>query len=136
LQGITSPPEGMFSARAASQLLRNNQQLRLVEKLYEHHLGDRVPGRCAPFVRRFSFEAFADTTMSWYLPDGELESLRRLLPEHADFSVRHHLDARSLAYPPGSLQALRRQEFENRQRELREEFDALAQFWASGCACG
>lgn len=132
LQGVTSPPEGLFSARAASQLLRNNQQLTLVEQLYEQALGDRTD-RCTPFIRRFAFEAYADASMSWYLPDGELESLRRLLPYHPDFSVKHAENLSAVQHPPGSRAAAQRAAFEAAQARLAGQLDSLADFWARGC---
>ena len=135
-QGITSPPEGLFSARGNSQLLRNNQQLDLVERLYEERFAGKSEGRCTPFVQRFTFEAFADTTMSWYLPDGELESLRRLLPHHPDFSVAHAMDDRALRHKPGSRAEAQREEFEKTQAVLADELHRLAAFWRTGCGCG
>ena len=135
LQGFTSPPEGLFSARAASQLLRNNQQLKLVEQLYEAALAGRGE-RCTPFIRRFMFEAYADASMSWYLPDGELESLRNLLPYHETFSHGVTTHTRIVTHPPGSRAARQREAYEAAQAQLREQFDALAKFWASGCGIG
>jgi hypothetical protein len=132
LQGITSPPEGLFSARAASQNLRNNQQLKLVEQLYEAALGERAD-RCTPFIRRFAFEAFADASMSWYLPDGELEALRRLLPHHETFSHGATTNTRAVDHPPGSRAARQRDAYEDAQVRLEQQFDALADFWAKGC---
>jgi hypothetical protein len=127
LQGITSPPEGLFSARAASQVLRNNQQLKLVEQLYEARRG--AAESASPFIRRFVFEAYADASMSWYLPDGELESLRRLLPFHPDFSVETAMPKIARDSGPGDTLANRRRAYLDQQAKLHGEFDALAAFW-------
>lgn len=96
LQGVTSPAEGLLSARAASQIMRSNAQIRLIERLYETHFHDRaqrdpgktrpdVAGICWPFIRRFTFEAHADTSMSWYVPGREVAALARLLPPAGGF---------------------------------------------------
>jgi hypothetical protein len=129
-QGITSPPEGLFSARAASQLLRNNQQLKLVEQLYEAYLGR--PMDEPQFIRRFVFEALADASMSWYLPDGELESLRRLLPDYPGFSLESDMPPIATDNEADGPLARRRAAYVAQQKRLEDEIDALAAFWSKG----
>ncbi len=68
LQFVTSPPEAMFSARRASQMFRNHQQL--------HAAAGRYP---RDFLRVFTFEAVSDASMSWYLRFDEVMALARLL---------------------------------------------------------
>ena len=68
LQFLTSPPEALFSARQASQVFRNHQQLHAAARLYDRD-----------FLRVFTFEAVSDVSMSWYLRFDEVVALARLL---------------------------------------------------------
>ncbi len=68
LQFLTSPPEALFSARQASQMFRNHQQLHAAARLYDRD-----------FLRVFTFEAVSDVSMSWYLRFDEVAALARLL---------------------------------------------------------
>jgi hypothetical protein len=127
LQGITSPAEGLFNARAASQLLRNNQQMRLVEALYQARLSRE--GMDAPrFIRRFVFEAYADASMSWYLPDAELESLRGLLPLKEGFSIMRSAEVKEAVSADPRL-SRRHERYREQRRKIASEFDRLKAFW-------
>jgi hypothetical protein len=133
LQGITSPAEGLFNARAASQLLRNNQQMRLVEALYQARLGRE--GADAPrFIRRFVFEAYAEASMSWYLPDGELESLRGLLPEKAGFSIARS-EAADEAVKNDTRLFKRDAKYQQQCEKIADEFYRLKAFWRECGQC-
>jgi hypothetical protein len=133
LQGITSPAEGLFNARAASQLLRNNQQMRLVEALYQARLGR--DGDDAPrFIRRFVFEAYAEASMSWYLPDAELESLRGLLPEKQGFSIARS-EAIDRAVQADQRLSRRGEKYREQCCKIAEEFERLKAFWQECGQC-
>jgi ABC-type Fe3+-siderophore transport system permease subunit len=70
-QFLTSPIEGIASARRASQLFRNDQQLALAQQRY----GDG-------FLKVFTFELDREeVSMSWYLRDEELNALRQRLDD-------------------------------------------------------
>ena len=73
VQFATSPPEALFSARQASQVFRNHQQLHAAARLYPRD-----------FLRVFTFEAVSDVSMSWYLRFDEVIALARLLEPPED----------------------------------------------------
>jgi hypothetical protein len=110
-QWATSPLEGVFKARSSSQMFRNNQQLRLVSSIYDVEMQQ-------DFVQSFVFEAAADASMSWYLPDDEFCALRNLLP-----------DRDALAAEGETADAEKRAMVERQQTKLGEQLKALEAFW-------
>lgn len=71
LQFLTSPAEGLISARKSSQVFRNDQQLVQARQRYNDREED--------FLKVFTFEASTDVSMSWYLRCDELRAMQRLL---------------------------------------------------------
>jgi hypothetical protein len=71
-QFVTSPPEGLFSARAASQMFRNDQQLVATTQHY-------AEATRRDFLRVFTFEANTDVSLSWYQRCDEMRALEGLL---------------------------------------------------------
>ena len=155
-QFLTSPVEGVFSARKASQMFRNDQQLALTRSRYAQAAG-------RDFLRVFTFEANSDVSMSWYLRCDEMRALDGLLsPPVFDDLVwaPEAIRARGAASPeatgpevtvaeveewalerftggwPQLIDALQRREpealwaqFLHHRAKIATEFDALAGFW-------
>lgn len=73
LQWLTTPLDGALAARGSTMRYRNSQSLRRLQALYdieEHKTGG------PHFVRTVSFEAYSNSSLSWYMPRKELEDLR------------------------------------------------------------
>jgi hypothetical protein len=154
-QFLTSPVEGVFSARKASQMFRNDQQLALARARYDQ-LAER------DFLRVFTFEANSDVSMSWYLRCDEMRALEGLLrpPVAADLTwdpeeVQTRLAEPSAEGPEASIadietwafgrypdrwpqliEALQQKDppalwaqFLHHRAKVAAEFDALAAFW-------
>lgn len=79
LHFLTSPAEALFRARAASQLFRNDQQLRLVQRAYDAHHALVHGAPCRRFVETFVFEAPVEASMSWTLTDDEIRAMDSVL---------------------------------------------------------
>jgi hypothetical protein len=76
---LTSPISGAGSARSASMVFRNEQELRHITNLYEARLEatePQPPLSQRPFIRTVVFENASKASMSWYLPDHELARLK------------------------------------------------------------
>lgn len=155
-QFLTSPVEGVASARKASQMFRNDQQLALTRTRYAQAAG-------RDFLRTFTFEANSDVSMSWYLRCDEMRALDGLLrPPVAEDLVwdAEAIRNRGAASPvatgapvplaeieawaftrftggwPQLIDALQRREpealwaqFLHHRAKIATEFDALAAFW-------
>ncbi len=129
---LTSPPEALFSARRASQVFRNNQQLRaLVDRF------GRAEGAAGDFLRVFTLEAVSDVSMSWYLRLDELEALEGLLnepsPEERDSA---QATVKSCGGREGFVAALqagdpaaRRARYTLQRQAIASELAALEAFW-------
>ena len=127
---LTSPPEALFSARRASQVFRNNQQLRAAAARYPDD-----------FLRVFTFEAVSDVSMSWYLRLDEVAALDALLlPPEAEALAEAEawLKAEGVS---GLVAALQRGEVEARRHQhtlqrqvIAGELAALRAFWADPAA--
>ncbi len=158
-QFLTSPVEGVFSARKASQMFRNDQQLALTRTRYERAGGNG-------FLRVFTFEANSDVSMSWYLRCDEMRAMEGLLrpPVAADMvwgaeeicargavspnaagvpasiaEVEAWVLARFTGGWPQLIDALQRREpdalwaqFLHHRAKIAAELDALADFWRGG----
>ena len=111
-QWLSSPLEGVFRARASSQMFRNNQQLRRAKALYDEAKGEG-------FFESFAFEAAADASMSWYLPEDELRAMRALLPE----------SARDPAPAGETVDKGREATAAKQENKLHAELARLAAFW-------
>jgi len=72
---LTAPLEGALAARYSTNLYRNNQEIRLVERLYEND-----------FVKTIVFEPEneKDVTMTWNLTSAELDQLKEDLQAEAN----------------------------------------------------
>ena len=70
LQWLTTPVEGIGAARGATMKFRNSQAFRRVENLY--NLDPRTDDH---FLRTAIFEVSSDTSLSWYMPEREYQSL-------------------------------------------------------------
>ena len=155
-QFLSSPVEGIFSARKASQMFRNDQQLALTRTRYAQAAGQ-------DFLRVFNFEANSDVSMSWYLRCDEMRALDGLLrPPVAEDLVwgAEAIRQRGAASPvasgtpvplpeveawafarftggwPQLIDALQRRQpealwaqFLHHRAKIAAEFDALAAFW-------
>ena len=78
-QGVTSPIEGLLAARKSSNVFRNARTMNAMKRLYETEAAARFSSD-----RNFSFDVFSflnqdDTSLNWYLPEDELESMKRSL---------------------------------------------------------
>ncbi|MFN3274019.1 MAG: hypothetical protein ACK41U_05055 [Paracoccus sp. (in: a-proteobacteria)] len=72
MQFLTSPIEGLMSARRSGQMFRNDQQLAQTRRQYEAAMGREA-------FDVFTFEANTDVSLSWYLRCDEFRALDRLL---------------------------------------------------------
>ena len=80
-QWLTTPLDGMLSARGSTMTFRNWQSFRNLQETYR--LAERALGREATstpegfgFLERFTFElADADISLNWYLPEFELAEM-------------------------------------------------------------
>ncbi|MEM8792606.1 MAG: hypothetical protein AAGE80_13385 [Pseudomonadota bacterium] len=68
LQWLTTPVEGIGAARGATMRFRNSQALRRAESLYFLQ-SDRE------FLQTVVFEVESDTSLSWYMPQRELDDM-------------------------------------------------------------
>jgi hypothetical protein len=118
LHFVTSPAEALFAARAASQMFRNNQQLRLVRRAYPEG-----------FLEVFTFEASVEASMSWYLADDELAAMKALLvrmeTEGAQATGQAEVVEGLQRKEPGAEAALA----ERQVGKLTAQFQALRAFW-------
>jgi hypothetical protein len=82
---LTSPLEGVFSARGSSQTIRNRDMLRMTRDLYGLALAEANPGVTPPkpwreigqdFVTIANFTFDDPTTMSWFLIDSDYTRLQ------------------------------------------------------------
>jgi hypothetical protein len=129
---LTLPPEALFSARRASQVFRNNQQLRAAVERY-----GRAEGAAGDFLRVFTFEAACDVSMSWYQRLDELEAMDALLlPPEGEVLARAEAKVRDCRGARGLVEAVQRGDAEARlarhtlQRQvIAQEFAALEAFF-------
>jgi hypothetical protein len=71
LEGLSSPPTGLLTARDSVSLFRNDAQLETVMQLYHRVL--QVPD----FVTTAVFEFKGEASLSWYLTEAEISNLRQ-----------------------------------------------------------
>ena len=69
LEWLTSPPEGVLSAREWSMSFRNDEQLRLLTEYFDETAGDL-------YFTTVAFEYGGDASLSWYLTKEEQTSIR------------------------------------------------------------
>jgi len=83
-QWLTTPVEGILSARGATMTFRNRQSLRHLQETYRLATGSGdvdgdVNGRAGSddeaFLQTIRFEVKSDTSLNWYLPRRELDEL-------------------------------------------------------------
>ncbi|MBY8974680.1 hypothetical protein KHP62_02605 [Rhodobacteraceae bacterium NNCM2] len=74
LQWLTTPLEGIGSARGATMKFRNTQSLRRLESAY--YLRCRDLGAPEGFLQSCVFDVQSDTSLSWYMPKRELDEMR------------------------------------------------------------
>lgn len=92
-QGVTSPIEGLLAARKSSNVFRNARTMNAMKRLYETEASARFSTD-----RDFSFDVFSflnqdDTSLNWYLPEDELESMKRSLDSDDNRQVFQKLQA-------------------------------------------
>jgi len=69
LEGLTSPPEAVLSARDSATLFRNDAQLEAVSSLYAEAF------KRPDFITTTVFEFAGEASLSWHLDSDEVESL-------------------------------------------------------------
>lgn len=77
-QWLTTPVEGMLSARGSTMTFRNRQSFRRLQDTFDLALklaGGGVTGSGEDFLRSFTFEVDTDTSLNWYLPKHELADM-------------------------------------------------------------
>jgi hypothetical protein len=117
---LTSPIEGLFAARGSSQMFRNNEAMRLVERLYAAETGREG------FARSFVFENTAEASMSWYMPEDELITMEHLLPRATRRAEAARSEAAASDAVAGAEEA---QRLEVRKDRIDAELAALTAFW-------
>jgi len=70
LEGLTSPPEGLLSARDSVMLFRNDADLQATSQLYREVFQRDV-------VNTTAFEFGGEASLSWYLADDEIAIIRQ-----------------------------------------------------------
>ncbi|TVQ53573.1 MAG: hypothetical protein EA355_13205 [Rhodobacteraceae bacterium] len=117
---LTSPVEGLFAARGSSQMFRNNEAMRSVERAYGARLGR------AGFVRSFVFENTAEASMSWYLPEDELITMEHLLPSATRRDKAERSESAASDAVAGAPEAVL---LEACKERIDRELAALKAFW-------
>lgn len=78
LEPMVGPLAGLFSARGASMVFRNDQELRLLQARFAQV---RTASGAPLALDRVSFENAARASFSWYLPQRDLSCMRLQLAE-------------------------------------------------------
>ena len=90
LSPVTSPLSGLFSAREASMVFRNDQEFDTLRQRFS----GLMAADGAPFLfERVSFENAARASFSWYLPKRDLNCMRLQLAEPHNQKAFDRLEA-------------------------------------------